>query len=82
MGSCRSFADWMRHVYWVGEDRANTFFLWRRRDDRLYCSINSYNMGEGKMIRVWFFCSCILRPSLVLSAFSSLGHHREGDDRG
>ena len=30
-------------------------------------SINSYNMGEGKMIRDWFFHSCISRPSLVLS---------------
>ena len=29
-------------------------------------SVNSYNMGEGKMIRVWFFRSCISRPSLVL----------------
>ena len=28
-----------------------------------------------KMIRVWFFHSCIPRPSLVLSALSSLGHH-------
>ena len=37
--------------------------------------INSYNMGEGRMIRVWFFCSYISRPSLVLSALSSLGHH-------
>ena len=27
------------------------------------------------MIRVWFFHFCILRPSLVLSALSSLGHH-------
>ena len=32
-------------------------------------------MREGRMIRVWFFCSCIPRPSLVLSALSSLGHH-------
>ena len=39
-------------------------------------SVNSYNMGEERMIRVWFFCSCISRPSLVLSALSSLGHHR------
>ena len=31
-------------------------------------SINSYNTGEGRMIRVWFFCSYIPRPSLVLSA--------------
>ena len=38
-------------------------------------SINSYNLGEGRMIRVWFFCSCIPRPSLVLPALSSLGHH-------
>ena len=27
------------------------------------------------MIRVYFFCSCIPRPSLFLSALSSLGHH-------
>ena len=27
------------------------------------------------MLRVWFFCFCIPRPSLVLSALSSLGHH-------
>ena len=38
-------------------------------------SINSYNLGEGRTIRVWFLCSCIPRPSLVLSALSSLGHH-------
>ena len=65
----------MRHVYWVGKSRANTFSLWGRRGDRLYCSINSYNKEEGRMIRVWFFCSCIPRPSLVLSALSPLGHH-------
>ena len=38
-------------------------------------SINSYNIGEGRKIRVWFFCSCIPRPSLVLPALSSLSHH-------
>ena len=27
------------------------------------------------MIRVWSFCSCIPRPSLVSSALLSLGHH-------
>ena len=27
------------------------------------------------MIRAWFFSFCIPRPSLVLSALSSLGHH-------
>ena len=31
-------------------------------------SINSYNMGEGTMLRVLFFHFCIPRPSLVLSA--------------
>ena len=58
-----------------GESRANASSRWGRRGDSLYCSINSYTMGEGRMIRVWFFCSCIPRPSLVLSALSSLGHH-------
>ena len=29
-------------------------------------SINSYNMGEGRTIRVWFVPSCIPRPCLVL----------------
>ena len=39
--------------------------------------INSYNMGDGRTtIRVWFFCSCIPRPSLVLPAHLSLGHHK------
>ena len=60
-----------------GKSRANTFCLWGRRGDRLYCSINSYNMGEGRTIRVWLFHSCIPRPSLVLSALLSLGHHKE-----
>ena len=66
----------MRHAYWVGgKSKANTSSLWGRRGDRLYCSINSYNMGEGRTIKVWFFSSCIPRPSLVLSALLSLGHH-------
>ena len=54
--------------------------LWGRRGDRFYCSINSYNMGEGRMIRVWFFHSCIPRPSLVICSFV-LGspHHRQYD---
>ena len=40
MGSCGSFADWMRHVYWGvgGESKENTFSLWGRRGDRLYRS--------------------------------------------
>ena len=32
-------------------------------------------MGEGRTIRVWFFCSCIPRPPWFFSALSSLGHH-------
>ena len=36
-------------------------------------SVNSYNRGEGRTLRVWFFHSCIPRPSLVLSALSILG---------
>ena len=38
-------------------------------------SVNSDNMGEGRVIRIYFFCSCIPRPSLVLSTLSSVGHH-------
>ena len=38
-------------------------------------SINSNNMGEGRMIRVWFFHSHIPRPSLVLSTLLSSDHH-------
>ena len=68
---------WGTCTGWWGKSRANTFSLWGRRGDRLYCSINSYDMGEGRTIRVWFFCSCIPRPSLVLSALSSLGHHTD-----
>ena len=63
-----------------GKSKANTSSLWGRWGDRLYCSINSYNMGEGRMIRVWFFHSCIPRPSLVICSFV-LGspHHRQYD---
>ena len=35
-----------------GKSRANASSLPGRRRDRLYCSINSYLMGEGKAIRV------------------------------
>ena len=54
MGSRGSFAGWMRQVCWVGESRANASSLWGRRGDRWLCSVNSYNMGEGRAIRVWF----------------------------
>ena len=36
-------------------------------------SVRSYNMQKRKTIRVWFFHSCILRPSLVLSALFIFG---------
>ena len=69
------------HILGGGKSKANTFSLWGKRGDRFYCSrghksVNSYNTGEGRTIRVWFFHSCIPRPSLVLSALPSLGHHR------
>ena len=63
-----------------GKSRANTFSIPGRRADRLYCSINSYNMGEGRTIRVWFFHPSIPRPSLVLSALSSLGHTTDSQE--
>ena len=59
--------------------KANTFSLCGVGGETGYTaqedlkSINSYNMGEERMIRVWFFCSCIPRPALVLSALLSLG---------
>ena len=50
-----------------GESRANTFSLWGRRRDRLYSSINSYNMGEGLVFLflhsktlLGFICSFVL----------------------
>ena len=55
--------------------RANTSSLWGRRGDRSHCSINSYNVGEGRTRRVWFFHFRLPRPSLVQSALSSLGYH-------
>ena len=77
-GSCGSFADWIRHVYWGGggreKSKANTFSLCGIGGETGYTaqedlqSFNSYRMGEGRMIRVWIFHSCIPRPSLVLPA--------------
>lgn len=41
-------------------------------------SINGYSMGEGKGDKGLAFCSCIpKRPSSVLPALPSLGHHRK-----
>ena len=64
-------------MYTWGKSRVNTFSLWSRREDRLYSSVNSYNIGEGRRIRVWFFRSGIPRPSLVLSALLSLSQHND-----
>ena len=71
----------MRHIYWV-EGRVRQIpspyevggeTHYTAQEDLK--SINSYNMGEGRMIKGLVFPSCIPRPSLVLSALSSLGHH-------
>ena len=57
-----------------GKSKANTFSLCGVGRETGYTakedlkSFNSYKMGEGRMIRVWFFHSCIPRASLVLSA--------------
>ena len=67
------------HILDGGKSKANTFSQVGRETGYTaqedLKSINRYNMGEGTMIRVWFFHSCIPRPSLVLSALLSLGHH-------
>ena len=73
----------MRHVYWVGGRVRQIPSPYGVGGETGYTaqedlkSINSYNMGEERMIRVWFFCSCIPRPSLVLSPLSSLGYHTQ-----
>ena len=55
---------WLDEACILGKrkSRANTFSLWGRRGDGLYCSINSYNMEEGRMIRVWFFVPAFQDP--------------------
>ena len=45
-----------------------------RRGDRLYCSINSEAVGEGRAMRVWESASCVPRPSWVLPALLAWGH--------
>ena len=57
-----------------GESRANASSLWGRRGDSY--TVPLIVIREGRTIRVCFFHSCIQRPSLVLSAFSSSGHLR------
>ena len=80
-GSCGSFADWMRHIYWVGRRVRQIPSPYGVGGETGYTaqenlkSVNSDNMGDGRMIRLWFFHSCIPRPSLVLSVLQSLGHH-------
>ena len=51
----------------LGKSRANTFSLWGRRRDKLYSSINCYNMGEGLVFLflhsktlLGFICSFVL----------------------
>ena len=68
------------HILSGVKSKANTFSPWVKRETAYAAqedlkSINSYNIEEGRTIRVRFFCSCIPRPSLVSSALSSLGHH-------
>ena len=68
------------HILSGVKSKANTFSPWVRRETGCAAQedlkfISSYDMGEGMVIRVWFFFSCIPRPSLVLSALLSLGHH-------
>ena len=69
----------MRHIYWV-EGRVRQIpspyevggeTHYTAQEDLK--SINSYNMGEARMIKGLVFPSCIPRPSLVLSALSVLG---------
>ena len=68
--------------YWILGGGKSTFSLYGTGGETGYTAqedlkfVNSHNMGEGRMIRVWFFHSCIPRPSLVLSALSPLGHHK------
>ena len=64
---------WGTYTGW-GTSKANNFSLcgtgwetgYTTQEDLKF--INNYNMGEGRMIRAWFFSFCIPRPSLVLSA--------------
>ena len=64
-----------------GTGKANTFSLYGVGGDTGYTaqedlkSVNSYKVGEGRMVRVWFICPCIPRPSLVLTSLLSLGQH-------
>ena len=60
------------HVLGGEKSKANHSSLWGMRGDRLCRSINSYNMGEGRVIRVLSLHFCIPRASLVLSAHPSL----------
>ena len=82
-GSCWSFADWKRHISW-GEgggrrvrQRPSPYGVggetgYIAQEDLK--SVNSYNMGEGRMIRVWFSIPAF-HSSLVLSTLPSLGHY-------
>ena len=45
-----------------GKSRANTSFLWGRRGDRSYRLINSYNVEEGRTVRVCFSVPALQDP--------------------
>ena len=45
------------------KSKANTSSLWGRRGDRLYCYINSYNIGKGRMIGSCFSIPAFQDPS-------------------
>ena len=65
-GFCRTLADWMRHIYWVGKSKASGVGgeTGNTAQEDLK-SVDSYNMGEGRTIRVCCSHSCISRPSLI-----------------
>ena len=71
----------MRHVYWVGGRVRQIPSPYGVGGETGYTaqedlkSVNSYNTGERRTIRVWFFPSCLPRPSLVLSVLFSLDHY-------
>ena len=85
-GSCGSFADWMRHVYWVwGRVRqilspcglgGGTGYT-AQEDQK---SVNHYNVGEGRTIKVFFFSFPAFQDPpwfcfVLFHMLLSLGHH-------
>ena len=52
---------WGTYTGW-GKSRANTSSLWGRRGDRSYRLINSYNVEEGRTVRVCFSVPALQDP--------------------